>query len=45
MDLNFRGDYRRKALILKKLVRLKYQVDDNLKDSVEKIIQMIEESM
>lgn len=43
MDIKFKGDFRREKLIIKKLVRLKYKInDEQLKSEIDSIIDMLE---
>jgi len=42
VDVKFQGDYRKDALIKKKLVRIKNQVsDDNIKNQIDDILDLL----
>ena len=43
LDMKFKGDFRRDALIIKKLVRLKSKItDEQLKSEIDTILDMLE---
>jgi hypothetical protein len=43
LDLKFKDDFRRDKLIIKKLVRLKYKIqDEELKSEIDTILDMLE---
>ena len=41
LGIDFKGDFKKKRLAIKKLVRLKSQVDDSIKSQIDDIINLI----
>jgi hypothetical protein len=45
ITINFRGDYKKKMLLIKKLMRFKYQIDDSdIKTLLDEVIHELNKS-